>query len=411
MTVCDPNGESTFEIAIDEGFYRDPFRAYRALRAYGPVQRITAGPDTALWLVTQYDAIRKTLNDPRLTKDPDAITDAVQRNFSENPPNDAKIEERIRNYASLMRSFTYHVREVVHEQLAAERVADLRDPFALIADALLDSLAGTENSIDLVADFAMPYAVHCACELIGVPEQDRADITEWLDLMILSPDSTIEQHANLNLSRKIAALLTERRVYPKQDLLTALSRKVTAHGQATEDEVVRGAVLLLVISVETTFSVIGNAFYTLLTNPDQLDLLLQDESLTAGATEELLRFNGAHNVSLVRCATEDIRIGEHRIKSGDLVAFALAAGNRDEAQFDNPDELELTRRTNEHLAFGYGAHYCLGASYARQQAETALRTVLRRYPRLALNTEPDAIEWLASPFLRSVKQLPVRLIE
>lgn len=408
--MSDPNTDSAFEIAVDEAFYRDPFRAYRALRAYGPVQRIMAGPDTPLWLVTQYEAIRKALNDPRLTKDPDVITKAMRRCLAKDTSTDAEIDERMRGYSSLMRSFTHHVREVVRDHLSPERAADTHDPFTQIANALLDSFAGTENSIDLVADFAMPYAIHSTCELIGIPEQDRADVTEWLDLMIHSPDSRVEQDASVKLSRKLAALMTERQVYPEPTMLTELSNKVTARVGATEDEVVRGCVLLLVISVETTFSAIGNAFYSLLTDPARLDVLLRDETLIENATEELLRFDGAHNIGSVRCATANLWIGEHEIKSGDLVAFAVSSGHGDEAKFPNPDELELTRRTNGHLAFGYGAHHCLRARYARAQAATALRTVLSRYPRLHLNTEPDSIEWLASPFLRSVKQLPVRLL-
>ncbi|MQA10629.1 MAG: hypothetical protein GEU98_19160 [Pseudonocardiaceae bacterium] len=224
-------------------------------------------------------------------------------------------------------------------------VADLRDPFGRITNALLDSFAGTENSIDLMADFAMPYAVHCACELIGVPERDRADVTEWLDLMILAADGRTDRGACRELTGKLAGLLTERRVYPAPDLLTVLSGRLTEDG---EDEVVRGVVLLMALSVETTFSFIGTLFHSLLTNRAQLSRLVQDESLIPGAIDELLRFDGAHNIS---------------------------SGNR----------------------------------YARQQAETALRIVLRRYPGLRLNTHPSNIEWLTSPFLRSIKQLPVRL--
>lgn len=405
----EPN-RRTVEIAVDDSFYRDPYHAYRALRAYGPVQRVMAGPDTALWLVTQYDAIRDGLSDRRLTKDPEAIAAALRRRFPDDGTPDTDANQRFRSYTGLMRSFSYHVREVVGEELRPERVRDLREPFAQIADELLDSLAGSGKRFDLVAEFAMPYAVHGACELIGVPADERAEFTGWLDRMILSPDPEVEQRASINLARRLAALMTQRRVYPTGDMLSTLSSQIRSDSGATEEEIVRGALLLMVIAVETTFSVIGNAFYSLLSNPIQLELLLADESLIPHALEELLRFNGAHNISAIRCATADIQIGDREIKAGDLVAFALLSGNRDESRFPNPDELELTRRTNGHLAFGYGAHHCLGARYARQQAETALRTVLRRYPRLTLDIEPNAVEWLASPFLRSVKRLPIRLM-
>ncbi|TCP54013.1 pentalenic acid synthase [Tamaricihabitans halophyticus] len=391
---------------IGDGDLSDPFSTYRALRTYGPVQRVSTGPDTALWLVTGHEAAPKMAADARLSTDPATISAAIRERFTKDC-GDAEMNARAGHYTTVLRSFIQHANKAVHNEFPEGAATELRDPFERVTHALLDSFAGTENSIDLVADFAMPYAVHSVCELVGIAEHDRADVTEWLDLIILSPSRAIERSASGQLAEKLAALFTARRVHPRRDLLSTLSGRISTRTGATEEDVVHGAILLLVVSVETTFSIIGNMFYRLLTDDVLLDQLRAAPERIPAAVAALLRVNHAQNISSISCATEPIRIADQRIQPGDLVAFTLS--DRPPADFGDPHMQQVARCAGGHLAFGYGAHHAFGASYARQQAEVALRIVLRRYPNVRLNARTTELEWLTSPFLRSVRQLPVLL--
>lgn len=399
------DGAEAPTIDLDGAFFQDPFAAYRRLRRYGDVHRITTGPDTGLWLVTGYDTAVAALRNPRLSKDPDEIANALRTSAG----SDMAALSRVGTYGDLMRSFSHHVRAVVREQLRPALVDRVAASLPSMAEAVLDRIADPGAPADLVADFTIPFAAESACALIGIPGELRDEVTSLLTETILSPDRGRERAASQRLARLLAGLLTERTVEPRADLLTAISTKVTSNTAASETEMVRGALLLLIISVETTFAFLGNAIYALLTHPDQLAPLRADPVVGDAAIEELLRFDGAHNISSLRCAVADLTLGGTAVAAGELVAVALASANHDEARFDGAEELDLARAVNGHLAFGHGMHRCLGARYARLQGRAALETLLRRYPDLRLAVAPAQVPRMSSAFLRSIGELPVVL--
>lgn len=167
-------------------------------------------------------------------------------------------------------------------------------------------------------------------------------------------------------------------------------------------------VLLLVTGHETTVNLIGNGSLALMQNPDQLALLRDDPLLWDSAVEELLRYDGPVETSTSRWACKDFCIHGHLIRRGDLVRVVLASANRDSSQFERPDELRITRSDNKHLAFGYGLHYCLGASLARLEGKIALRTLFDRLHNLRLQSPGDQLTWRKGVLFRGLQRLDVR---
>jgi cytochrome P450 PksS len=205
--------------------------------------------------------------------------------------------------------------------------------------------------------------------------------------------------------RFIRKLIRTRRKQPTDDLLAALLRAEEASQQLSEDELVAMVFLLLVAGHETTVNLIGNGVLALLQNPDQLERLRSDPSLIEPAVEELLRFGSPLETATERYAREDLSIAGVTIPRGSLVFAVLASANRDERHFTQPDRLDITREPNQHLAFGIGPHYCLGASLARLEGQIAISTLLRRSTRLALANKN--LRWRPGLVLRGLESLSV----
>jgi cytochrome P450 PksS len=175
----------------------------------------------------------------------------------------------------------------------------------------------------------------------------------------------------------------------------------------SEDELLAMIVLLLIAGHETTVNLIGNGMLALFSHPEQMERLRSDPAVIKSAVEELLRYDGPVETSTERFAREDVTVAEARIPAGALVFAVLASANRDERQFKNPDTLDLGRENNNHLAFGFGAHYCLGAPLARLEAQIAINTLLRRCKNLRLAIPPEQVRWKRGMMLRGVTALPV----
>jgi cytochrome P450 len=207
-------------------------------------------------------------------------------------------------------------------------------------------------------------------------------------------------------------LIHRKRADPGDDLISGLI-KAGDHGEhLTENEAAAMAFILLFAGFETTVNLIGNGMYTLLRHPEQraalqLALAEGDTALLATAVEELLRYDGPVELATWRFATEPLTIGGRAIATGDPVLVVLAAADRDPARFESPDALDLTRRDNQHLGYGHGIHYCLGAPLARLEAQAALATLLTRLPDLALAVEPSELRWRGGLIMRGLRTLPV----
>ena len=183
-----------------------------------------------------------------------------------------------------------------------------------------------------------------------------------------------------------SSLIAECRTAPKDDLLSALVAAEEAGDRLTESELYATCRLLLVAGHETTVNLIGNGVLALLRHDDQRQQLQDHPELIASAVEELLRYDGPIQL-ISRTVLEEMAYQGHTLRQGQVVGFLIGAANRDAAQFKQPNQLDLTRRNNAHLAFGHGIHYCLGAPLARLEGQIAINTLLQRLPTLTLDTE------------------------
>jgi cytochrome P450 len=200
------------------------------------------------------------------------------------------------------------------------------------------------------------------------------------------------------------SIIEERRREPREDLLSLLIAAEERGEVLSEEELIATCILLLAAGNETTTNLIGNGTLALFQNPEQHELLRKDRSLVEPAVEEMLRFTGPVQAT-ARVALEEIDVGGQQIDEGQLALCLLAAANRDPAVFDDPEDFDIRRRENRHVAFGFGIHFCLGAPLARAEAQIAFDALLERMPDLRLESED--YEWNGNFILRGLKRLPI----
>jgi cytochrome P450 len=286
----------------------------------------------------------------------------------------------------------------------------MRPRIQAIVGSLLDQ-AVERGSMDVVGDMAYPVPITVICDLLGVPESDRALFREWSADVALSLDPMMSADVLARTNEAIAGfteyftgLVAARRTDPGEDLLTALIAAEDEGRSLTQDELLAMCILLLVAGHETTVNLISNGMLALLRNPEQLARLRDDPSLIRTGVEELLRYDSPVQLS-ARIPLEDVDIGGKRVLKGQHVVALNGAANRDPAQFPDPDSLDLGRRDNRHLAFGGGIHFCLGAPLARVEGQVAIGELVRRAPKIELAEE--SLEWRETVTLRGLKRLPV----
>jgi hypothetical protein len=266
--------------------------------------------------------------------------------------------------------------------------------------------------MDVIADLALPVPATVICEMLGVPLEDRDAFTVWtaesthgLARMTSSPEVLARADAAAEkLSDYFARLIEERRDALGDDLLSTLIRAADDGDRLTPQEALVQASGLLVAGFETTIGLIGNGVRELLRNPDELARLRADPGLIESAVEECLRFAGPI-ILTGRILHDEAEFGGRVLAKDTSVWAMLFSANRDPRQFPEPERFDVGRTPNEHLAFGGGTHFCLGAHLARLEAQVAIGGLVRRFEHLEL--ESDTVEWGPSLF-RVPARLPIR---
>ncbi|UUU25977.1 cytochrome P450 family protein [Streptomyces sp. DSM 40750] len=380
-------------------FTEDPYPVYAELRALGPVHRVRLPkPDVhhEVWLVVGYEEARAALADPRLSKDPAKIGVTF-------------LDEELIGKYLLVSDPPQHtrLRGLIAREFTARRVEQLRPRVQEITGSLLDAMLPLGRA-DLVESFAHPLPLTVICELLGVPELDRAAFRKLSTEAVAPTSGESEYEAFVQLAAYLGELIEDKRCSPPaDDLLSALIRTTDEGGDRLSPAELRGmAFILLIAGHETTVNLITGAVHALLTHPEQLAEVRADMSLVDAVVEETLRHEGPVENATFRHAAEPLDIGGTAIPAGDSVMIGLAAADRDGSRYPAPDHFDIHRDTRGHLAFGHGIHYCLGAPLARLEARTALRALLERCPDLALDGPPG--DWLPGMLIRGVRSLPVR---
>ncbi|KUJ66729.1 cytochrome [Streptomyces albus subsp. albus] len=403
-------------------FASNPYPAYAWLREHAPVHRTALPSGVEAWLVTRYADARQALADPRLSKNPLHHSDDAHGRGKVGIPG-----ERSANLMTHLLNIDppdhTRLRRLVSKAFTPRRVAEFAPRVQQLTDRLIDGFAG-RGTADLIHEFAFPLPIYAICDMLGVPAEDQDDFRDWAGMMIRhdlpggkrTPRGGVAR-AVKRMRGYLAELIHRKREElgaseQQDDLISGLIR-ASDHGEhLTENEAAAMAFILLFAGFETTVNLIGNGTYALLRNPEQRALLQDaadrgDQALLAGAVEELLRYDGPVEIATWRFATEPITLGGQRIATGDPVLVVLAAADRDPERFDRPDVLDLTRGDNQHLGYGHGIHYCLGAPLARLEGQTALATLLRRLPDLRLAADPDDLRWRGGLIMRGLRTLPV----
>jgi cytochrome P450 len=367
------------------------------------------------WLVTRYVDINALALDPRLSRG------RFEEHRVDGVPEEAQVAARpvldeLRR--EMLRSDPpqhTRLRKLVVHAFTPRMIEQLRLRIQTIVDGLLDAVAAT-GEMDFIHDFAQPLPATVIMELLGVPPADRewlkartADRIAFLGTIRTAPDPlAITQQTPESvhaLDDYFRALIGQRRIEPREDLISALVA-IEAEGsdRLTEEELIANCMLLLSAGHETTTNLLGNGLLALLRHPDEMRRLQDDLGLIPSAVEEFLRYDASVQLA-PRVTVAAIELAGKVMQPGEPVMLVLGAANRDPEHFANPDQLDITRRPNDHLAFGFDRHYCLGTHLARLEGQIVFTTVLSRFPELAQYGGP--VVWHANPAYRGVKTLPI----
>jgi cytochrome P450 RapN len=374
---------------------------YAQMRSEQPLVRVEMPYGGEAWLATRYDDIKTVLADPRFSR---------AETLGKDVPRTVPVIQTDPNILSMDPPEHSRLRRLVAKAFTARNIEKLRTRTQAIIDELLDTMIESGSPADLAESLSWPLPITVICELLGVPVADRDRFRAWTDVLLSFAGSDADAiiDARVRINDYLAELIAERRTTPTEDLLGQMVAARDEGNRLTEQELVTFGVTLLVAGHETTANQTGNFVYTLLNRRELWQVLVDDPTLVPQAVEELLRVTplGA-SAGFPRIATEDVELGGQTVRAGDAVLVQIASANRDSAVFERPDEIDLHRTDNPHVAFGHGVHHCLGAPLARLELQLAIGTLVRRLPGLHLAVPADDVPWRENRLVRGVRALPV----
>lgn len=379
----------------------DPYPLYRALVERRPMYRSDWGP----WIVSGYDDCATIYRHPATSSD--------FRNWPAWDPADNP-EAPAMSFLFLDPPDHTRLRGLVSRAFAPRRVEVLREQAQQFVDDTFDRAEGA-GGMEVVGAIARPLPLLLVCQMLGIPIEDGAQISQWtsasardLDpVPTLPPDHERTVRAAEGQARAyLRALLARRRDEPSAGLLPSLAEIEDQSDKLTENELVKLLYLLLVAGQETTRNMLSNGVLAFARHPDQLERLRDDPSLDKGAVEEVMRFDPpVHTVA--RVPMGDIELSGGTVPRLQGLITLPAAASRDPSQFSDPEIFDIGRADNRHLGFGFGMHSCIGAALARLQGQVVFSTLARRFRKVELVRDPPAYK--ENITLRGVSSLDVKL--
>ena len=390
---------------LDPEVLANPYPLYHQLRSEDPVHW---DPFLHAWVVTRYEDVVEVLHhfSAQRTPTPEQLSSL---NLSALNPIAAVM---VRQMLFLDAPAHTRLRALASAAFTTRRVEQLRVHIQEVVDRLLDKVV-ERGRMDVIAELASPAPAIITAELFGVPVEDHSQLKDWsqdfaemLGNFQHNPDrfQRVLQSVE-NLCSYFREAMREQRLHPRGGLVEAMMNAEVDGARLTEDEVIANLIVTMVGGQETTTNLIGNGVLTLLRNPDDLERLRCDSSLIPSAVEELLRYESPSQHT-ARLAPDDVELGGRRIRKRAAVIAVMAAANRDPGRFPNPDRLDIRREDNRHLAFGWAAHFCFGATLARLEGRIAFERILCRLPGLQLDGS-TILEWRQNLGLRGLVALPV----
>ncbi|WP_234318118.1 cytochrome P450 [Streptomyces sp. NRRL S-244] len=404
-----PPAAFTERYLLDPAVNADPYGYLNSLRDHDPVYWSAMH---RAWLVTGHAQLMHCLRAP-------AVSAERVRPLMDAVPEGAR-EDAERAFGILSRWMVFNdapqhrrLRQVFQEQFAARSIGRYRAFVERATRAMLTRRAVPGRIGDLVADIARPLPALVFARWLGVPQAHGPSFWYWNarvgDLVLGAAQEEREYRTSLqslvNLDDYLADLVRQRRADPKDDLISAVLAGGQIGKSVSEEEFVGMLTQMAFAGGETTSNLIVNAVLALLEHPEQLAAVREDPALVSMAVEEAMRFDGPSKMS-IRTAARDFDLDGRSVRAEDRLFLVTAAANRDPARFPDPDVFNVRRGSASHLGFGFGAHFCIGAAFARLVAGAVVDVLVREYPGLELLDQQHT--WQPSLLNRALTSLPVR---
>jgi cytochrome P450 len=388
---------------FESGAALEPPAEWAELRSKCPVAhvRLASGDEAAL--LTRHADVKQILSDPRFTR-PTPRDDAARiADSEEGGIFNSEMAEVIPQHGEAHLTW----RRSIGKWFTAKRMNALRPAITAMAEQLIDEMVAKGAPADLKAGVAFPLPVWVICDMLGVPDADRDRFAHWSDVMLsMTRFSSDEMKAaEQEFGRYLGGHVAAKRANPGDDLLSALIADPEPMSDVT---LIATGIGLLIAGHETTANMITKMVAMLLSDRSRWESLLADPSLVRTAVEESLRMDANAGVGMARYLTEDVEIGGTVLPGGTTAMCSMAAANRDEEAFERASEMDLSRSPNQHLAFGAGAHACLGQPLARTELQVVLEVLLRKLPSLDLAVAVDDLRRVEGLVVGGLVELPVR---
>jgi len=382
----------------DGAFYaREPEPHYAWMRKNAPVYWDELGN---VWGITRYDDVRAVSKDPSTFSNAGGIRPGY-------PALPMMIDMDDPEH--------WNRRKLVNRGFTPKRVREQEPAIRSVCDEIIDAVC-ERGECDLVADIAAPLPMIMIGDALGVRPEHRADLLRWRDEMVKGQSLTATDEMMIDAANAYGAytayaheVIADRRNAPVDDLMSILVHAEVDGDRFSDDELVHESLLILVGGDETTRHVVSEGMFQLLRHPDQRADLAGDTSLLPGAVEEMLRWVSPIK-NMARTVTRDTELRGQQLHEGDELLLLYASANRDEAVFTNPHQFDIRRTPNDHVAFGFGSHFCLGNSLARLEIRIMIERLLERLPDLTLALPDGASgpEMRPANFISGPETLPVR---
>jgi cytochrome P450 len=383
-------------------------------REHGPATLVELPGQVVAWAVTDQALLKELLTDPRVSKDP-------RQHWTAWANGEITPEWPLFTWVAVTNMFTAYggdhrrLRKLVSTAFTARRTEALRPRIEIMAADLLDGLAASlrGEAVDLREEYCYPIPIQVICELFGVSDEDtRKELRRLVDSIFNTAATPEEAAATFQgMHTVLSDLVALKRKTPGDDITSGLIAAREEDGsRLTEGELVDTLLLMISAGHETTVNLLDNAIHAMLTHPDQLELVRVGRASWNDVIEETLRAEAPVASLPLRYAVDDIESGGVTFKKGDAILAAYAAAGRNPAFHGaDADRFDVTRVNKEHLAFGHGVHFCLGAPLARLEAAIALPALFGRFPDLALAVPADELLPVESFISNGHRSLPVHL--
>ncbi|MFJ4100513.1 cytochrome P450 [Amycolatopsis japonica] len=401
------------ELSMTERLPSFPFPTEAALappaewaefRAKCPVAKVTLASGDEATLITRYADVKSVLSDPRFTRPTPEDKAARVADTESGGVFNSEMAGVIPQHGEAHLKW----RRMLGKWFTAKRMNALRPRMEAMTVQLIDEMVTKGEPADLKAGLAFPLPVWVICDMLGVPDTDRERFAHWSDVMLSMTRYTQAEFdvAQAEFGRYMGGHIAAKRAEPGEDILSALI--TDTDGDWSDALLVATGIGLLIAGHETTANMIAKMVAMLLEDRSRWEALLADRSLIRTAVEESLRMDANAGIGMSRYLTEEFEVGGTTLPAGTTAMCSMAAANRDESAFEAAADMALDRSPNPHLAFGAGAHACLGQPLARTELQVVLGVLLEKLPTLELAVEAADLRKVEGLAVGGLRELPVR---